>query len=189
LSYFLGKPPKDYPESRVGRANSTYIDNWPWIFKSMENNGYLEVVCLYDNESIYVTMFNEDEPHIAAFNFRLVGFRNQPTDHYMRTLMVAKQRKPDEGSCIWVHETQLSWTKEFLASYKESPKFAMFFNKIGHDQPKALGKADEDLQLFLEGIYNDGTLDNSMVFIFGDHGSRFGLIREVLQVSTVACTS
>jgi hypothetical protein len=128
-------------------------------------------------------MFNEDEPQIGAFNYRLIGFQKQPTDHYMRTMMLAKRRKPEQENCVMPHQTQLNWTKQFLESYKESPKFVMFFNKIGHDSLKMLGYADEDLLALLQGMYNDGTLDNSMVFLFGDHGSRFGILRESLQVS------
>jgi hypothetical protein len=125
-------------------------------------------------------MFNEDAPHIGAFNFRLIGFKKQPTDHYIRPYMLKKTQGP---SCISTHKIQLEWTKEFLNSYEGSPKFAMFYNKVGHDQAKDLQNADNDFREFLQDMYFNGILNHSLVVIFGDHGSRFGSFRQTVQVS------
>jgi hypothetical protein len=57
------------PEARRKQPNSTYVDNWPWIWKDAEASGY-------------VTSYLEDEPAYGAFTLRLNGFKDIPTDYY-----------------------------------------------------------------------------------------------------------
>lgn len=37
----------------------------------------------------YVTAFNEDLPDVGTFSYRLNGFQEQPTTHYMRPFYLA----------------------------------------------------------------------------------------------------
>ena len=46
------------------------LDDWPWIFKDFQKNGY-------------ATMFNEDEVDLGAFTYRLMGFCNPSMGHYL----------------------------------------------------------------------------------------------------------
>jgi hypothetical protein len=55
---------------------SQYIDGWPWIFQDLEKSGY-------------ATLYAEDEPLLGAFQLRLKGWNEQPTNHYMRPFWLA----------------------------------------------------------------------------------------------------
>jgi hypothetical protein len=35
----IGKPHTDHPEARIGK-DAKHVDDWPWLFRSAENNGY-----------------------------------------------------------------------------------------------------------------------------------------------------
>lgn len=72
-----GKIELELPETRKRMGSKAdYVDVYPMIWKEYKDNGY-------------VTGFMEDVPHIGTFTYRLKGFRNQPTDHYMRTYYLA----------------------------------------------------------------------------------------------------
>jgi hypothetical protein len=66
-----------------------------------------------------VTSFNEDEPNIGTFSYRLNGFQEQPTDHYLRTFYQAISndlniyKKLCVGS-IPKHKVMLDYTKDFF---------------------------------------------------------------------------
>ena len=66
----------ELPETRRRMKNSDYVNVYPMIWKEYERYGY-------------VTSFNEDVPDIGTFTYRLNGFDEQPTDHYMRTYYLA----------------------------------------------------------------------------------------------------
>lgn len=67
----------ELPETRKRMANSKYVDEaFPFVWKEYEREGYL-------------TAFNEDIPSVGTFSYRLNGFKNTPTTHYMRTYYLA----------------------------------------------------------------------------------------------------
>ena len=53
------------------RFDSTFHDHLPFIWNEYENLGY-------------VTMYQEDDPSIAIFNYYKKGFRYSPTTFYQR---------------------------------------------------------------------------------------------------------
>lgn len=73
IPILTGKIELELPDTRkrMGSAAS-FVDVYPMIWK------------LY-NQSGYITGFMEDVPHIGTFTYRLKGFDQQPTHHYMRT--------------------------------------------------------------------------------------------------------
>ena len=83
----------DLPDARPGRTNSTVLDDWPIIFKDYEKHHY-------------VTMFSDDDPEWGAFQFRLTGFRNQPTDKYLLPFMYASKDNWD-----WAHKYAFEYIK------------------------------------------------------------------------------
>lgn len=66
----------ELPETRKRMKDSKYVNVYPMIWKDYEAMGY-------------VTSFNEDIPSVGTFSYRLNGFDEQPTDHYMRTYYLA----------------------------------------------------------------------------------------------------
>ena len=57
------------PEARQGFYGAETVDRFPFVFNELNNDGY-------------VTVYGEDDPHLGAFQFRLLGFRDQPTNKY-----------------------------------------------------------------------------------------------------------
>lgn len=66
----------ELPETRKRMKDSKFVNVYPLIWKDYEEMGY-------------VTAFNEDVPSVGTFSYRLNGFDEQPTDHYMRTYYLA----------------------------------------------------------------------------------------------------
>lgn len=147
--------------------NRTDVQTWPWIMKTYKRNGY-------------VTLFAEDDPKVASFS-KLGGFRNPPTDHYIRPFWLAvdghdglRSRRRDKSSfthgvCLNnepIHNITLNYVKDFLASYDGMPKFAFpFFSYLSHGTGEKLSLADKDLLLFLENF--DKHRDDTILIIFG----------------------
>lgn len=69
----------ELPETRKRKFSAQHVNVYPFVWKKYEDVGY-------------VTTFNEDQPNIGTFSYRLKGFDEQPTDHYMRTYYNAIER-------------------------------------------------------------------------------------------------
>ena len=70
-----GVDERKQPEARRRISSSKPVDSWRWIFKNYKEKGY-------------ATMFSEDSPYLASFNYRLHGFQDPPTDHYARPFWI-----------------------------------------------------------------------------------------------------
>jgi phosphoglycerol transferase MdoB-like AlkP superfamily enzyme len=57
----------------------------------------------------------------------------------------------------------------------------MTYCKIAHSHPHNVKYADNDIVNFVQKLDEEGHLNNSIVFIFGDHGSRWGPHRKYIQ--------
>lgn len=61
----------ELPEARKRFKNSSFLDNWPLIFRDFKKAGYGSV-------------FAEEQAAYSAYAFRLKGFDKEPVDHYLR---------------------------------------------------------------------------------------------------------
>ena len=126
------------PEARRRISSSKHIDDWRWIFKNYKEKGY-------------ATMFSEDTPYLAAFNYRLHGFKDPPTDHYTRPFWIETDKIIKEH-CINSRKSvdiSLKYLLSFLRSYKDIPKFAFSSHGvISHHDINTVGYADDDLKDF-----------------------------------------
>ena len=159
------------PEARRRISSSQPVDNWRWIFKDYKQKGY-------------ATMFSEDSPHLASFNYRLHGFQNPPTDHYARPFWLETD-KLISGHCIKSRvsvDVSLKYLLSFFRSYKDTPKFAFSSHAtISHDGPNTIGYVDHDLKGFLQTFEKESFLDSTLLIIFADHGARFSDLRKTIQ--------
>ncbi|KAJ7390456.1 hypothetical protein OS493_025157 [Desmophyllum pertusum] len=171
MSAFLtGKSEREnnaYKEARQGFENADFLDEWPFIFKELKRLGV-------------ATMWSEDQPGLGAFNFRLKGFRNQPTDHYGRTLWLQWK-----GLCMNSQsqfEVQLKYLKSFMKSYPGKRKFGFtFFSDLCHREPGLVHAADGGLISFFESLKNENLLNDTMFITLSDHGARFEVVRKSPQ--------
>ncbi|KHJ92230.1 hypothetical protein OESDEN_07888 [Oesophagostomum dentatum] len=77
---------EELPLTRKRFKNANYVDDvYPFIWSNFSSNGY-------------VTCYGEDAFAIGTFTYRLKGFRNQPTDHYLRTIF--KDYEKTGGNCL-----------------------------------------------------------------------------------------
>ncbi|CAI5443938.1 unnamed protein product [Caenorhabditis angaria] len=146
-----------------------FKDNETHLFKEFHEHGYK-------------TMLAEDWAEGSANWPDCVGFKNPPTDHYMRPFQYAYEKVAEnitkkhlEGHlCREYHHTLFDYLEQFQNSYTDNvPKFSWFWSAhIGHDDENGFFRVDRELQQYL--FKNRKKLENSFVFILGDHGLRFG---------------
>lgn len=165
-------------------------DNFPFIWKNFSKSGY-------------ATFYAEDMPGMAAFTLHTRGFVEQPTDHNMRTFWLA-QSKEEVGSGNLApvyrflenknvklqksstfcykntpkHLIQMNHLKQFIETYKDKRRFGMsFLVELSHEYQNFLTYADDDIAEFLTWFKTSGQLDNTVLIVFSDHGSRIETVR------------
>ncbi|XP_078679441.1 uncharacterized protein LOC144915075 [Branchiostoma floridae x Branchiostoma belcheri] len=174
LGMLSGFHEEELPNAKTGVANSTTCDVFPLVWKKFRRMGY-------------TTMHAEDEAWSGTFTFRIRGFEEQPTDHYMRTFWVAQEQLPesDEWYCFGAtpkHHYTLKYARDFVEAYHDIPKFAIAFHtELSHDSLNMVQVADEDILTLIKSWKDKGYLDNTVFILFADHGARYGGLRKLLQ--------
>lgn len=165
----------ELPETRKRKFSSTFVNAYPMIWNKYQKAGY-------------ATAFNEDQPTIGTFSYRLNGFDAQPTDHYLRTYYQAIEGdlKNSKKLCIGSrpkHQVMLEYTKDFIEKYNHTnPSFIFSFHaELSHDSINLVGVADDDVTNWLKSLKATGDLNNTVLIMMSDHGNRFAEIRNTLQ--------
>lgn len=170
LIFILGQFEKDLPEARRDFEGTAPVDRWPWIFKEYKSAGY-------------ATMFSEDCPAFAAFNYRLHGFNNTPTDHFSRYFW--ESAKMTQAYCIHSkpqHLMHLDYIETFFEAYPNTPKLGVaFFTDVSHNNLNTVQLAVDDFTRFIKNLKERNFLNNTLLVVFGDHGFRYGDSRATLQ--------
>jgi hypothetical protein len=151
----------------------TYFDDIPIVWDSFRANGY-------------ATMYNEDSPSLAVFNFQASGFKNQPTDYYVRPFWLAmnsiKHFESEDSRCYGntpKHMYLLDYIEQFAARMKNHRYFAFtFLTLLSHDDLNEVRVADSDFEKMFLKMHREGQLNNTVVIVLGDHGQRFSGIRK-----------
>lgn len=163
------------PEGRQGFDNSAPVDKWPWLMKLYKEHGY-------------VTMMAEDDPLMGAFNLRLKGFKDPPANHYVRPFWLAleENNERDElGLCsrsTFMTNFTLDYVLSLFTAYPDNLKFAFaFMSYLAHAHPNHLSFADNDLLRVLRTFVKHKYQENTVIVIFGDHGSRNDDVRNTMQ--------
>lgn len=179
IPILTGHTELELPETRKRMSGSVSCDAYPMIWKDYAAAGY-------------VTAFNEDLPDVGTFTYRLNGFTDQPTDHYMRPYFLASAAMQENYKRLCTgdrprHTVFMNHTAQILASSsssgedKERPKFIFSFHgELSHDSINLIEVADEDFVNFLHEI-NEDLLKDTILIVMSDHGNRFAEIRNTLQ--------
>lgn len=174
IPILTGYTEAELPETRKRMKDAQFVDVYPFAWKNFSASGY-------------VTAWAEEQPHVGTFTYRLKGFKDQPTDHSMRTffLKLSKVIENHPKLCIGNkprHTVMLDWMRQFYDVYPDVPKFAFCFNsELSHDDYNYIGYADPDIESFLRHIHDSGILNNTLLIVMSDHGHRFAPIRSSQQ--------
>lgn len=171
-----------------------FYDGYPLMWRNFSRCGY-------------ATLFAEDAPHIAVFNYLDKGFHDQPTDHYMRPFWLSfKNMHPvkDFLSPLWLalesqkvsvgqsfdlcvggntkHQVVISYLLSFFRRYyNKVPMFSLsWLTEIGHEYLNTIEAGDEDFYQMLKTMNDEGLLGNTFLFFMSDHGHRFDWFRQTL---------
>lgn len=174
LPILTGKKEVELPEARRGFINASYVDVFPWIWKDFKKNGY-------------ITQWAEDMQSIGTFQLRMIGFKKQPVDHYMRVFYLEAEkyysrfRRLCLGS-ISRHQNLFNWIKEFFLMYQNQPKFSFIFHsETSHNYNNPLSLVDDDLKNLLEYFNKNGYFNNTILLLMSDHGVRVSDLRQYSQ--------
>lgn len=175
IPILTGKIELELPDTRKRMGSKAdFVDVYPLIWKKYKESGY-------------ITGFMEDVHHIGTFTYRLKGFQQQPTDHYMRTFYLSASPlfKYSKRFCFNGtprHLLMMNYIQTMFDEYRDQPKFAFgFHGELSHDSYNDIGAADEDVYQWLKNLNNNGHLNNTILIFMSDHGHRFAEIRNTVQ--------
>lgn len=172
-----GKNELELPDVRKKTKNGNTLDCMPFIFNQLKGDGYR-------------TAYFEDMPWIGTFQYRFNGFLHQPADHYLRAFYLEESNRGKKwwrGSnskyCIGdtpQYKLMMNITDQFFRL--DGKKFCFtFIADITHDDINMISTADDDTVDFLKLFKEQGRLENTMLFVMGDHGPRYSKVRNTLQ--------
>ncbi|KAL4229747.1 hypothetical protein ACF0H5_010136 [Mactra antiquata] len=164
-------------------------DDFPFIWKDFENNGY-------------ATIYAEDMPKFSTFNYVSRGFVDPPSNHYLRPFWLGiehLQNVPSELGQVLLylenknlnmhtstmcykntprHKIHIDYLKQYMSAYAKQRKFMFsFMSELCHEYPNFLSYGDEDFLDLFTWLKDNGHLDNAVLILFSDHGSRIDDIR------------
>ncbi|KAH9505326.1 hypothetical protein Btru_058349 [Bulinus truncatus] len=168
-----GKFEWELPEARLNYPNATQMDDFPFIWREFQKAGYL-------------TSWSNANPKTAPFNYRMLGFEDQPTDFYTRSFyqayyeLVKKKIEclgPMSFSKIW-----LNYFRDIFYMYKEQRKFLIhFLVEMTHDDNNLITKMDLEVKNLVQNLYEGGYLNNTLLILMGDHGARYDKVRSTFS--------
>lgn len=178
IPILTGHSELELPETRKRKQGSVSCDAFPMIWRYFRRGGY-------------VTGFNEDLPKVGTFTYRLNGFDEQPTDHYMRSYFLATDSRNDRYERLCTgdrprHSVFMNYTIQLLeggeGEEQRHPKFIFSFHgELSHDSINLIEVADEDFLVFLKTLVTRSLLEDTILVVMSDHGNRFADVRDTFQ--------
>ncbi|CDW56209.1 DUF229 domain containing protein [Trichuris trichiura] len=194
LATLTGMTEEELPDTRFQKRNVSFVDVYPFIWNELKETGY-------------VTLYAEDKPTLGTFQYRLKGFKKQPTDHYLRSMYVRRENDSFDSKlkdCFGDEHAlhvQFSYVEKFFTSYPRGRlKFAFqFFVQFKHHDNNYIKMADhmtvDHLKFFNETgdvimqpyilfdgcLSENGFLNDTVIVVMSDQGSRFSSTRPTIQ--------
>ncbi len=158
------------------------LDDFPFIWKNFSSSNYVT----YLNEDWRNSMFNNDK----------FGFRQSPTDFYIRPFWLAAydslssmptKLNSNPKPCFYnklYHQLLFDWLRTFQNVYGNSSQGTFGIiksNEMSHDYLERLFWVDNDLREVLKDLLTETFLNKTLLFVMGDHGHRFHPIRHTFN--------
>ena len=111
--------------------------------------------------------------------------KNDTTTHYMRAYQLKLSERMLTSACATIkrHKKNVKIVDDFLEQYQDVANWFAFshLKENSHSNNQKLHLYDDDLYEFLKKNYNNGNFENTAVFLYSDHGSRFNYERSAKQ--------
>lgn len=170
LPLLTGRAELELAEMRRHMPGASTMDDLPWLWRDYQHAGY-------------VTQWGEDGAKYGTFQYRFLGFKQPPVDHYMRPFFLATEPLYSQHApyCLGStprHVIMMHYLTDLYLSYPYQPKFSFIFHsEMSHDDHVLLSQADGDLVSTLQAL----PLHDTVVILLSDHGSRFAHMRASVQ--------
>ncbi|XP_043683469.1 uncharacterized protein LOC122636375 [Vespula pensylvanica] len=154
------------------------FDKCPFIWKSLSSAGYR-------------TIFGEDACHMSIFNYLKPGFKEQPTDYYLRPFCIESENnigntnKLNAHLCIGTRLTfqnLLNYIEKVATTFANDLYFAFtWMASLTHDYLNFAQLGDEGYYKLLDTLSKNYFLNKTALIVMSDHGMRFGPFRQTFQ--------
>lgn len=166
----------ELPEGRKRFTNASHLDAWPLVWKHYRKAGY-------------ITSFAEEQPQFSFFSYKLKGFKDPPVDHYLRVFEQAvnwETRKSGAHKpyclgdrprslvlCDWWAEQQQMYERTNVRTFA-----TLFSSETSHDDYNLVETLDEPWAKTFGDQFRQGRFNRTLLIVMGDHGRRFGQVRQ-----------
>ncbi|KAH8334131.1 hypothetical protein KR059_006910 [Drosophila kikkawai] len=159
-------------------TSSKFFDNCSFIWKRFQQLGYR-------------TAFGEDVVALSTFTLDRSGFNKQPTEYYMRAVMLemerelASEQKLNMFLCMGCRRTAdvlLEYIRKLVPRLSQDLSFSFFWTSaLTHDYFNYPAMLDQALLDQLKQLQESGLLNRTVVMLMSDHGLRWGSFRRTYQ--------
>ncbi|EFN87029.1 hypothetical protein EAI_05930 [Harpegnathos saltator] len=142
----------------------------------------------------YRTVFGEDACSMTTFNYLKPGFREPPTDYYLRPYCIGAEHdignthKLNANLCIGTRKTfdcLLHYARKAAIEFATEPYFSFIWqSSLTHDFFTYPQLGDSSYHDFVEYLSHQGLLNRTVLVVMSDHGMRWGEFRQTYQGKT-----
>ncbi|XP_017790924.1 PREDICTED: uncharacterized protein LOC108573070 isoform X2 [Habropoda laboriosa] len=154
------------------------FDECPFIWKNFSASGYR-------------TIFGEDACSMTTFNYLKQGFRDPPTDYYLRPFCIGSEKdignthKLNANLCVGTRKTfdnLLHYAQKAASQFAADPYFAMIWEaSLTHDFLNYPQLGDVSYYNLITHLYIKQLLNQTALIVMSDHGMRWGSFRQTYQ--------
>ena len=150
------------------------IKNMGYITCNVQDICHIELMSIENMENYSYIEFDHEyaapncDPNVYHYGFGLFGGENG----ILRKCLYGKES----------FEHSLEYAKKFWVSYKNNKRFLRIVNTYGHEYSGEKAKySDNSLYEFLIDLFYSNMLENTIIFLAGDHGFALMGVYEILK--------